>query len=163
MPWRRLGDKPLSAPMMLNILNHICVTRPQTAIVLLPLRHNTAFQAIHYNDVMMGAMVSQITSSTIVYSTVYSGADQRKHQSSASLAFVRGIHGWPVKSQHKWPVTQIMFPFDDVIVRRQRRQPISTFNFEKTLPMYGPEIHSICISCEYLTVEKPLIRIFCTR
>ena len=46
----------------------------------------------HYNDVIMGAMASQITSLTIVYSTVYSGADQRKHQSSASLAFVWGIH-----------------------------------------------------------------------
>ena len=40
----------------------------------------------------MGAIASQITSFRIVYSTVYSGADQRKHQSSASLAFVRGIH-----------------------------------------------------------------------
>ena len=46
----------------------------------------------HYNDVTMSVMVSQITSLTIVYSTVYSGADQRKHKSSASLAFVRGIH-----------------------------------------------------------------------
>ena len=46
----------------------------------------------HYNDVIMGAIASQITSLTIVYSTVYSGADQRKHQGSASLAFVRGIH-----------------------------------------------------------------------
>ena len=40
----------------------------------------------------MGAMASQITSLTIVYSTVYSGADQSKHQSSASLSFVWGIH-----------------------------------------------------------------------
>ena len=45
----------------------------------------------HYNDVIMGAIASQITSLTIVYSIVYSDADQRKHQSSASLAFVRGI------------------------------------------------------------------------
>ena len=44
---------------------------------------------IHYNDVIMGVMAYQITSLTIVYATVYSGADQRKHQSSASLAFVR--------------------------------------------------------------------------
>ena len=43
----------------------------------------------------MGTMSSQITSLTIVYSTVYSGADQRKHQSSASLAFVWGIHRGP--------------------------------------------------------------------
>ena len=48
--------------------------------------------SVHYNDVIMGAMASQITGPTIVYSTVYSGADQRKYQSSASLAFVQGIH-----------------------------------------------------------------------
>ena len=57
----------------------------------------------------MDAMTSQITSLTIVYSTVHSGADQRKHQSSASLAFVRGIHRWPVNSPHKWPVTRKCF------------------------------------------------------
>ena len=46
----------------------------------------------HYIDVIMTTMASQITSPTVVYSTVYSDADQRKHQSSASLAFVWGIH-----------------------------------------------------------------------
>ena len=70
----------------------------------------------HYGDVIMGTMASQITSLTIVYSTVYSGADQRKHQSSASLAFVRGIHRGPVNSPHKWPVTRKIYPFDDVIM-----------------------------------------------
>ena len=40
--------------------------------------------------------------------------DQRKHQSSASLAFVRGIHRWPVNSPHKWPVTRKMLPYDDI-------------------------------------------------
>ena len=70
----------------------------------------------HYDDVIMGAIASQITSLTIVYSTVYSGADQSKHQSSASLAFVWGIHRGPVNSPHKWPVTRKMFPFDDVIM-----------------------------------------------
>ena len=64
----------------------------------------------------MSAIASQITSLTIVYSTVYPGADQSKHQSSASLAFVRGIHRGPVNSPHKWPVTRKMFPFDDVIM-----------------------------------------------
>ena len=64
----------------------------------------------------MGAMASQITSLAIVYSTVYSDPDQRKHQSSASLAFVRGIHRGPVNSPHKWPVTRKMFPFHDVIM-----------------------------------------------
>ena len=68
----------------------------------------------------MGAMVSQITSLTNVYSTVYSGADQRKHQSSTSLAFMRGIHRWPVNSPHKWPVTRKMCPFDDVIMCKTR-------------------------------------------
>ena len=71
----------------------------------------------HGNAVIMGATASQITSFTIVYSTVYPGADQRKHQSSASLAFVRGTHRWPVNSPHKWPVTRKMFPFDGVIMR----------------------------------------------
>ena len=70
----------------------------------------------HYNDAAMSSMASQITSLTIVYSTVYSDADQRKHQSSASLAFVREIHRWPVNSPHKWPVTRKKFPFDDVII-----------------------------------------------
>ena len=70
----------------------------------------------HYDDVTMGGMASQITSLTIVYSTVYSGADQRKHQSPVSLAFVRGIHRGPVNSPHKWPVTRKLFPFDDVIM-----------------------------------------------
>ena len=70
----------------------------------------------HYSDVIMGTMASQITSLNIVYSTIYSGADQRKHQSSASLAFVRGIHQWPVNSPHKWPVRQRKFPFDDIIM-----------------------------------------------
>ena len=64
----------------------------------------------------MGAIVSQITSLTIVYSTVYSGADQSKNQISASLAFVWGIQRGPVNSPHKWPVTGKMFPFDDVIM-----------------------------------------------
>ena len=63
----------------------------------------------HYNDVIMSAMASQITSIAIVYSTFYSGAEQRKHQSSASLAFVRGIHRSPVNFPQKWPVTRKCF------------------------------------------------------
>ena len=64
----------------------------------------------------MGAMASQITSFTIAYSTFYWGADQRKHQGSASLAFVWGIHRRPVNSPQKGPVTRKMFPFDDIII-----------------------------------------------
>ena len=63
-------------------------------------------------------MASRITCLTIVYSTLYLDADQRKHQSSASLAFVRGIHWGPVNSLHKWPVRRKMFPFDDVIMKQ---------------------------------------------
>ena len=79
----------------------------------------SAYPSQRARDVIMGAMVSQIPSFMIVYSTVYSGADQRKHQSSASLAFVRGIHRWPVNSPHKWPVTRKIFPLDDVIMSQE--------------------------------------------
>ena len=61
---------------------------------------------IHYSDVMISAMASQITCVSIVYSNVCSGANQIKYQSSASLAFVREIHRWPVNSLHKGPVTR---------------------------------------------------------
>ena len=77
---------------------------------------STLLAGKHYNDIVMGSIASQITSLTIVYSTVYSDADQRKHQSSASLAFVRGIHRGPVNSPPKWPVTRKMFPCDDLIM-----------------------------------------------
>ena len=77
------------------------------------MRYRSVF---HYNDVIMGAIASQITSLESVYSAVLLGADQRKYQSSASLAFVRGIHRRPVNSPHKGPVTRKMFPLDDVIM-----------------------------------------------
>ena len=75
----------------------------------------------------MGMIASQITCLTIVYSTVYSDADQRKQQSSTSLAFVGGIHRGPVNSLHKWPVTQKMFPFDVVIMLSHEGESWSVF------------------------------------
>ena len=66
----------------------------------------------HYSDVIMGVMASQMTSLTIVDSTVYSGTYQGNHQRSASLAFVWVIHRLP----HKRSVTRKMLPFDDVIM-----------------------------------------------
>ena len=57
----------------------------------------------------MGTMASQNNSLTIHYLTVYSGADQTKYQSSASPAFVRGIHPWPVNSPHKGSATRKCF------------------------------------------------------
>ena len=70
----------------------------------------------HYNDVIMSIMESQITSRTIVCSNIYSGPDQRKHQSSAALTFVRGIQRGLVTSPHTGTVTRKMFPFDDAIM-----------------------------------------------
>ena len=85
--------------------------------------HTTArlqpgYGCLHYSDVVMGAMEPKITSLTIVYSTVYSGADKRKHHGSVLLAFVRGIPRWLVNSPHKRPVTRNVFPFDDVVMFR---------------------------------------------
>ena len=78
----------------------------------------------HYSDVVMGALASQITNLTIVYSTVYSDADQRKYQRPASLAFAWGSHRGLVISPHKVPVTRKMFPFDDVVMRNAKRMPV---------------------------------------
>ena len=86
---------------------------------------------IHYDDVIMDAIASQITSLTIVYSIIYTDVDQRKHQSSASLAFVWGIHRGPVNSPHKWPVTRKMFPFDDVIMSMAHWTGITSDNWHK--------------------------------
>ena len=94
----------------------------------------------HCNEIIMDTIASQITSLTIVYSTVYSDADQRKHQSSTSMAFVRGIHRGPVNSAQKWPVTRKMFPFDDVIMYISTNQnPINSL---------WPSKASICLSNE---------------
>ena len=85
--------------------DHIYEKKPQLTVKFdLSLAIND-FQ-YHYTDVIMGTIASHITSLEIVYSTIYSDADQRKYQSSASLAFVQGIHRRPVNSSHKWPVTQ---------------------------------------------------------
>ena len=89
----------------------------KSPVLDLSIGHDHDTRQDHYNDVIMRAMLSQITSLMIVYSTVYSGTDQRKHQSSALLAFVRGIHRWPVNSPHKGPVMRKMYPFDDIIIQ----------------------------------------------
>ena len=110
MAWRLPGDKPLSEPMMVNLPTHICVTRPQWVNNFCrDICDWWADYWIHYNDVIMSSMASQITGLTIGYSSVYSGAYERKHQRSASLAFVRGIHRSLVNSPHKGPVTRKCF------------------------------------------------------
>ena len=96
-----------------KLLNELPVTwdtktrRPCDVIVIsenvaTTLWRNSDSITSYYNDVIMRAMASQITSLTTVY--------------SASLAFVRGIRRWPVNSPHKGPVTRKMFPFDDIIM-----------------------------------------------
>ena len=116
---------------------------------------------MHYCDVIMGAMASQITSLTIVYSTVHSGADQRKRQSSASLAIVRGIHRWPVNSPHKWPVTRKMFPFDDVImdVRIFQVQQSST-DLPLIWPFRSVEIITVTSQWARWHLKSPASRLF---
>ena len=70
----------------------VVIINPETLSILNMSRGDRVSEMtiFHYGDVIMGAIASQITSFTIVYSTVYSDADQRKHQSPASLAFVPG-------------------------------------------------------------------------
>ena len=117
-----------------DLLDKFCPTYP-----LLPgIMSWYTNQRVQYDDVIMGVIASQITSLTIVYSTVYSTADQRNHQSSAPLAFVRGIHRGPVNFPHKWPVTRKMFPFDDVIMNAAEDQCVEPkpWNFiSNTLPV----------------------------
>ena len=113
----------------------------------------------HYSDVIIGAISSQFPSLTIVYSTVYSEADQRKHQSSVSLAFVRGIHRWPVNSPHKWPVTRKMFPFDDVIMFMQSNLVLSWSNNQCI--RYFP-LDSFCFKQKTKTEKKVLLTLTAT-
>ena len=78
---------------------------------------NESSSSFHYSDVIMDTMASQITGFTIGFLTVYSSAYQRSNPSSASPAFLRGIHRWPGNSPHKGRVTRKMFPFGDVVNR----------------------------------------------
>ena len=123
MPWYGKGSKlcsiykPELSPVIRTLSkDDVLIIFSLHLLVPWPWSGLTSSGLFHYDDVIMSVIASQITSLAIVYSTVYSGADQRKHQSSASLAFVRGLHRGPVNSPHKWPVTRKMFPFDDVIM-----------------------------------------------
>ena len=107
-----IGIKRLWFP----VTNSIQLLKTCDKIMAVQGTFNDLWKKCHYSDVIMSAMLSQITGVSIVYSTVCSCADQRKHQSFASLAFVREIHRWLVNSPHKEPVTRKMFPLDDVIM-----------------------------------------------
>ena len=86
----------------------------------------------HYSDVIMGTIASQITSLTIVYSTIYSDADQRKHQSSASLAFVRGIHRGPGTGNFNYCVVVWVFVEKEIIAKLKRNPGIIYRDFDTT-------------------------------
>ena len=85
--------------------------------------HRVTKHVQHYNDVIWARWRLKSPASWMFTQPFFQGADQRKHQRSASLAFVRGIHRWPVNSPHKGPVTRKMFPFDDVIMKRRQSMP----------------------------------------
>ena len=103
----------------------------------------------------MSAMASQITSPTIVCTNVYSDADQRKHQSSASLAFVRGIHRWPLNSLHKWPATRKMFSFDDVIMQPGDVTGVAPTHDDLITWKYYPQCWSFAREIHRLSVDSP--------
>ena len=116
----------------------------------------------HYNDAIMSTMASQITGNSIVCSTISSDTNQRKHQNSTSLAFVRGIHRWLVDSTHKRPVTWNMLPFDDVIMCGPtpghpyasigRYQAISRHKAHYKLLFF----QSLCLLINYMVVKYSL-------
>ena len=115
-----------------------------------------ALNSTHYNDVIMSAMGSQITDVSIVCSTVGTGPGQRKHQSSVSRAFVRGIHRWPVNSPHKRPVTRKLFPFDDVIMCCLFWTPVRRVVPEAGINNRAKQSHpTVSVGCNYLCL--PLI------
>ena len=105
---------------------------------------------VHYNDVIMSAMASQMTGVLIVCLNVCSVADQRKHQSSMSVAFVRGIHRWLVNSLHKWPVARKMLSFDDVIMKWK-----SSYEMRPRI-LRQPDLRKVDLPCRWKAEMKAL-------
>ena len=126
----------------IHVCHRLCldIISPANVVIQVSILASVHIRCEHYSDVIMGAMASHVISLTIVYSTVHSGAVQRKHRSSASLAFVQGIHRWPVNSPHKWPVTRKMFPFDDVIMRIECTGETQLISFRLISPSEIPLI-----------------------
>ena len=104
-------------------------------------------------------MASQITGVSMVYSAVCSGTDQRKHLSSASLAFVRGIYRWPTKSPHKGPVTRKMLPFVDVIMSISISE-ITQYHFVSVVSNSGKYICNVGTSI-MRSINIQRISLFC--
>ena len=114
---------------------------------------NFKLKLCHYNDVIMSAMASQITSLTIVYSNVL----RRKSKKTSKLRVIgicAGIHRWPVNSPHKGPVTRKMFQFDDVIMVRVPRAILLRFAdiTVKSLPLHENRL-PVGFNCRYLVIN----------
>ena len=154
---------------LLGLCNHYKRNSLSTCLVIdeeilvVPFIHNKALLSIqtgyiitwsilwklplkYYSDVIMGTMGSQITSLMIVYSTIYSGADQGKHQSSASLAFLRGIH--------RWPVTWKMFPFDDIIMKLTHNSSLRVKKWANVPTQRTTDAESIAMLSWYLKESR---------
>ena len=82
-------------------------------------RDQSTLYNVHYSDVIMSTMASQITSVSIVHSTVCSGADQRKYQGSTSLALCEGNSPVTGEFPTQRTVTRKFFPFGDAIMKHQ--------------------------------------------
>ena len=95
----RHGDGQIWVPHIYGYQQTLCLRKVSPLLISAMISNHRNIPKTHYNDVIMGAIASQITSLTIVYSIVYSDAYQRKYQNSASLAFVRGSHRGPVNSR----------------------------------------------------------------
>ena len=93
-----------------NRTSHIWVSRTDIYLVVQHMQH-------HYTDVIITTIASQITSFTLVYLIVYSGADKKKTSKLCVTSHCAGKSPGPVNSPHKWPVTRKMFPFDDYIMQ----------------------------------------------
>ena len=98
---------------------------------------------------------------SIVYSTVCSGVDQRKYLTFTTLAFVRGIHRWPVDSPHKGPVTRKMFPFDDVIILKRQLPMVTCFILRLTdvIWLHRTWLSLVHVNNRRLIGAKPLLEL----
>ena len=123
------GDSTGGQRIMIPLNKHSSIRWYETPLRAYMWYVASLYQVQHYSDVIMGAMASQITGVSIVYLIVSSGADRRKHQSSASLAFVR---------VHKGPVTRKCFHL-----------MTSSWTFAAWKPVHGPNM--VCHHAENRT------------
>ena len=129
--------RPIMSLIYICPSNLLLFCRQQRGLSLNARRSSVRFPS-HYSDVIIGAMASQTSSLMIVYSTGYLGADVRKISKIRVNGLVRGIHWWPVNSQHKGPVTRKMFPFDDVIMTNMEAK------WMDITPFYANDSVAIC-------------------